>query len=162
MDSVYFRPASDFLVLANKIFVEQKARIILLLPYADIQHIGSTSIPSSVSPGVLDVVVQVPKDQFSHATRELKSIYDINQLENWSDTFASFKDEKNLGIDFGVQLVVKDSKSDDFIKLRDILLENPELVEELNTIKMKYEGKSMEDYRKEKANFFQKLREKFL
>ena len=162
MGNVHFRPTADFLELANKIFEVQKVRITQLLPYADVQHIGSTSIPNSVTKGDLDLVICVPREEFKHAIEELQSIYDINQPENWSDSFASFKDEKNLGIDFGAQLVVKDSKSDDFVKLRDILLENPELVEELNTIKMKYDGKNMEDYRKEKADFFQKLREKFL
>lgn len=162
MSIVYFKPASNFLEVANQIFGEQKLRIVQLLPYADVQHIGSTSIPNSVTKGDLDLVVRVPREEFKHTVEVLKPIYDINQPENWSDEFASFKDEKNLGIDFGAQLVVKDSKFDDFVKLRDILLENPELVEELNTIKMKYDGKSMEDYRKEKADFFQKLREKFL
>lgn len=162
MTNVHFKPSSDFKELANKIFEEQKNRIVGFLPYADVQHIGSTAIPNSVTKGDLDLVIRVPKEEFKRATKELKSIYDINQPDNWSDTFASFKDDKNLGIDFGVQLVIKDSKSDDFVKLRDILIRNPQLLEELNSIKMKYEGKSMEDYRKGKADFFQKLREKFL
>lgn len=162
MSIVHFRPVSNFVELANKVFEEEKAKILQLLPYADIQHIGSTSFPNSITKGDLDLVISVPKKEFKHAIEQLKSIYDINQPENWSDTFASFKDEKNLGIDFGAQLVVRDSKSDDFIKLRDILLENPELIVDLNTIKIKYDGKSMDEYRKEKADFFQKLREKFL
>jgi len=162
MSIVHFKPTSDFLELANKIFEVQKVRIVQLLPNADVQHIGSTSIPNSITKGDLDLVIRVPREEFKQATEELQSIYDINQSENWSDKFASFKDEKNLGIDFGAQLVIKGSKSDDFIKLRDILLKNPNLVEELNAIKIKYEGKSMVDYRKEKADFFQKLRERFL
>ncbi len=162
MINVHFKPTTDFLDLANRVFVEQKAKISGLLPDADIQHVGSTSIPGSITKGDLDLVIRVQKDEFRHAIEVLKSIYEINQPKNWSKTFASFKDDKNLGIDFGAQLVVKGSKSDDFIKLRDILLENRELVEGLNAIKMKYNGKSMDEYRKEKADFFQKLREKFL
>lgn len=77
MSIVYFRPVSDFVELANKIFEEEKAKILRL------------------------------------------------------------------------------------IKPRDILLENPELIVDLNAIKMKYDGKSMDEYRKEKADFFQKLREIF-
>lgn len=160
MSNVHFRPSSDFTDLANKIFEEQKRKIIERLPSADIQHVGSTSIPNSLTKGDLDITVRVPAEKFKQATDVLKSMYEINQPENWSEVFASFKDEKSLGIDFGVQLVIQNSKSDDFVKLRDILLENPQLVEELNSIKMKYEGKSMGNYRKEKADFFQRLREK--
>lgn len=162
MSIVYFKPASNFLEVANQIFGEQKLRIIQLLSHVDVQHIGGTSIPNSITKGDLDLVVRIPKEEFKHSIEKLKSIYNINQPENWSDNFASFKDEKNLGIDFGAQLVIKDSKSDDFVRLRDILLENPELVEELNKLKMKYNGKSMDTYRKEKADFFDRLREKFL
>ena len=162
MNTVHFRPSTDFTDAAIKVFEEQKNRIIKLIPFADVQHIGSTSIPNSITKGDLDLVIRVPRKEFKHAVEELKSIYGINQPENWSDTFASFKDEKNFRIDFGAQLVVQDSKSDDFVKLRDILLKNPELVKDLNNLKLKYDGKNMEDYRREKADFFQKLREKFL
>ena len=162
MNNVSFKPSSSFLDLANRVFEEQKIKIKGLLPSADIQHIGGTSIPGSITKGDLDITVRVPEKEFRHAIEVLKTLYEINQPENWSDTFASFKDENRLGIYFGAQVVVKDSKSDDFTKLREVLLENPQLVKELNSIKTRHEGKSMDDYRKEKADFFQKLREKFL
>ena len=162
MSKVHFKPTSEVIELANKVYEEQRIKILELLPSADIEHIGSTSIQGSITKGDLDLVVSVPKDEFKQATEVLKSLYDINQPENWSDTFASFKDEKSLDIDFGAQLVVKGSKSDDFTKLRDVLRENPSLVDELNVLKLRYEGKSMDDYRRAKADFFQKLREKFL
>ena len=162
MKGVHFQPAFNFSEKVNKTFEEQKVRIRQLLPYADVQHIGSTSVTNSITKGDLDVVVRVKKEEFKEAVELLKSIYDINQSDNWSDTLASFKDDDTLGIDFGAQLVVKDSKSDDFVKLRDVLIEHPELVEELNNIKAKHNGKAMKEYRKEKADFFQRLREKFL
>ncbi len=161
MGSVYFKPSSEFLAKATEVFEQQRVKLIKLMPYSDIQQVGSTAIPNSITKGDLDIVVRVPVDKFTSATEVLKSSYKINQPENWSKIFASFKDEDNLGIDFGVQLVIKDSRSDDFIKLRDVLRNNPQLVEDYNAMKLKYEGKNMDDYRKEKADFFQKLREKF-
>lgn len=156
---VYFKPTEEFLEKANKVFDEQKNKLKKLLPKADIQHIGSTAIPGSVTKGDLDINIRVSEEDFNKAVEVLKKLYDINQPENWHDNFASFKDDTNLGIDFGAQLVVIGSKYDDFTKLRDLLIKNPKLVEEYNQMKQKYQGKSMDEYRKEKADFFQKLRE---
>jgi GrpB-like predicted nucleotidyltransferase (UPF0157 family) len=158
MGKVYFQPSEKFTSKANKIFQEQKLRINKLIPEADIQHIGSTSIPGSLTKGDLDVVVRVPAERFNETVEYLKRIYQINQPENWTENFASFKDEENLGIDFGAQLVIKDSKEDDFIRLRDKLMVNPNLPEQYNQMKQKNEGKDMNEYRKEKADFFEKLR----
>ena len=108
----------------------------------------------------MDINVRVAKEDFNKAVGVLKQLYETNQKENWNDDFASFKDDQNLGIDFGAQLTVNGSKWDDFIALRDILIKNPKLVQEYNKMKQKYDGKSMNEYRKEKSDFFQKLREK--
>lgn len=160
MSNVYFKSSKEYLERANKVFEDQKRRIQALLLNADIQHIGSTAIPGSITKGDLDINVRVSKNDFDKAIEVLKQLYDVNQPENWNDTFASFKDENNLGIDFGLQLSIKDSKYDDFTKLRDVLINDPNLVQEYNQMKQKYEGKGMDEYRKEKANFFQKLRDK--
>lgn len=162
MSKLYFKPSAEFLNKANKIFEEQKSRILSVIPNAGIHHIGSTAILDSVTKGDLDINVKVEEKDFTEAVKHLKKLYKINQPENWTSDFASFKDETSLGIDFGAQLVVRDSKSDDFTKMTEILKKNSDLLKEYNEMKLKYEGKSMNQYRKEKANFFQKLREKFL
>lgn len=72
MDKVHFRPASDFSKLADGVFEEQKARIIILIPFADVQHIGSTSIPNSITKGDLDLVIRVPKEEFRKAVKEFR------------------------------------------------------------------------------------------
>ena len=155
---VYFQPSEKFIQKANRIFQQEKIRINGLIPEADIQHIGSTSIPGALTKGDLDIVVRVPTERFNETVEYLKRIYQINQPENWTENFASFKDEENLGIDFGAQLVIKDSKEDDFVKLRDKLLTNPDLLKEYNQMKERFEGQGMDEYRKEKADFFEKLR----
>ena len=159
MAKVYFKQSKKFSNLAEKVFKQQRDRVIKLIPSADVQHIGSTSIPGSITKGDVDIQIRVSKGDFKTAIDKLKSIYDINQSENWNENFASFKDERSLGIDFGAQLTIANSKSDDFVKLRDVLNNNPKLLEEYNQMKLKYQGKSMEAYRKEKAEFFQRLRE---
>ena len=99
------------------------------------------------------------RKDLDYAIEQLKHLYKISQPDNWTSDFASFKDEESLEIDFGVQLTVKGSKVDDFVKLKDVLVSNPRLVKEYNKMKIKYEDKDMVEYRKEKANFFQRLRE---
>ncbi|OGM32688.1 hypothetical protein A2803_01360 [Candidatus Woesebacteria bacterium RIFCSPHIGHO2_01_FULL_44_21] len=159
MQNISFKPVSKFENIADKAFSEQEQRILKIIPSAEVHHIGSTAIPNSITKGDLDINVRVNKSGFAFAVEQLKDLYEINQPENWTDTFASFKDDKHLGIDFGVQLTVIGSPVDDFVKLRDILISNPSLVKKYNQMKLKYADKNMDDYRKAKADFFQQLRE---
>lgn len=154
---VSFKPASTFKVLAEKVFEDQKKSISDRLPLAEVHHIGSTAILNSLTKGDLDVNVRVKETDFDTAMETLKQMYDINQPDNWTNTFASFKDEKHVGMDFGVQVTVIGGPEDDFVQKRDILLGRPDLVEALNVLKMKWEGKSMDEYRKAKGEFFNKM-----
>ncbi len=157
MTKVYFRPTTDFIDKTNKLFREQKNIISNLISSADIKHIGSTAIPGSITKGDLDMNIRVRKENFNHAIEVLKKHYEINQPENWTENFASFKSKIN-GIDFGIQLTIMGSPTDDFVKLRDILIKNPDLTKEFNLMKQRYDGKDMNEYRKEKAKFFERLR----
>ena len=158
MIRVYFKPTSNFRDKTNELFRKQKNIISDLIPSAEIQHIGSTAIPTSITKGDLDINVRVQKENFKPAIETLKNHYEINQLENWTENFASFK-SKISGVDFGVQLTIVGSSTDDFVKLRDILIKNPDLIKEFNLMKQTYNGKDMEEYRKEKGKFFERLRE---
>lgn len=159
MTKVYFKHSKEFANLAEKIVKEQRDRIIKLIPSAEVHHIGSTAVPGSVTKGDVDIQIRVSKEDFRTAVDKLKAIYEINQPENWNQNFASFKKDGLFGMDFGAQLTVTNSVADDFVKLRDILNNDPKLLEEYNQMKLKYDGKNMAVYRKEKATFFQKLRD---
>ncbi len=154
--NVSFKPAEQFREKAQEVFEGQKRRILELIPNADIQHVGSTAVPGTLTKGDLDITVRVEVEEFDQAVNALKSLYELNQPENWSDVYASFKSDK-VGMDFGAQLVVKDSEHDFFLKQRDILIQDSDLREEYNAIKLKFEGKDMEKYREKKGEFFEKL-----
>jgi len=156
MEIVSFKPGSCFKDLVDKTFQKQRQRLLTQLPLAEVHHIGSTAIPDSITKGDLDVNVRVTQQEFAKAVELLKAMYEISQPNNWTANFASFKDNR-VGMDFGVQLTAIGSPEDRFLVQRDILLSHPELVERLNMLKMTYEGKSMDEYRKAKADFFAKI-----
>lgn len=143
--------------IANKIdalFTTERQRLSTLLPNADIQHVCGTSVPGSISKGDLDINIRVRANEFPEVTKILTGLYQINQPDNWTPAFASFKDESR---DLGIQLTVIGSIDDYFVAQRDYLREHPEKVSELNAIKEKFEGKNMHEYRKEKGKFFDRL-----
>ena len=154
METVHFVKTKDVAEKIEALFSFEKQRLSEVLSGADIEHIGGTSVPGSISKGDLDINIRVRFEDFERAIENLKKLYEINQPENWSNGFASFKDDtRNLGI----QLTVIDSADDYFVAQRDYLRSHPEKVSELNLLKQKFEGKSMDEYRKEKEAFFEKL-----
>lgn len=68
--------------LADKVFNGQKELIRSKLPFAEVQHMGSTAVPSSLTKDDLDVNVRISKEKFIEAVEILKGMYEINQLTN--------------------------------------------------------------------------------
>ncbi len=157
MNKVYFKPVNEFVDKANRIFANEKKRILKLLPFADVQHIGSTAIPNSLTKGDLDINIRVKKDKLVEARSVLEKNYMPNKLNVWSDESASFEDY-NYELHLRIQLSTIGTKYDDFISLRDKLLHNPSFVESYNRLKRKHEGKSMKVYRREKSAFLEKIK----
>ncbi|MDM5248534.1 GrpB family protein [Lysinibacillus sp. G4S2] len=82
-----------------------------LLPEADIQHVGSSAIPNSVTKGDLDIQVRVSTEQFSKAVELLSNVYERNEESAKIDTFRAFKvDTSNPPL--GIQLTGNDSELD--------------------------------------------------
>jgi len=136
------------------LFAREKERLSGLLPDVDIQHIGSTAVPGTLSKGDLDINVRVTSEQFPVLIEKLKTIYEVNQPENWTNGFASFKNDFR---ELGVQVTVIGTLDDCFVAQRNYFLNHPEAVTEYNELKRKFEGKKMNDYQKEKAKFFEAL-----
>jgi len=154
MEIVHFVKTEDISEKIDALFKVEKQKLAALFPDANIEHVGGTSVPGSLSKGDLDINIRIAPEDFERAVETLKTLYEINQPDNWSKGFASFKDDSR---DFGIQLTATGSTDDCFVAQREYLKSHPEKISELNLLKQKFEGKSMDDYRKEKEAFFEKL-----
>lgn len=154
MQTVHFVKTEKISEKIQSLFESEKAKLLELFPNADIEHIGGTAILGTISKGDLDINIRVEPKDFQEAVEILKGLYEINQPDNWTSGFASFKDDsRNLGI----QLTVIGSDDDCFVAQREYLKSHPDKVEELNSLKEMFEGKNMDEYRKEKGKFFERL-----
>lgn len=156
---VKFYRVEEVLEKAQRFYKQEKDRLVKYFPEESILHVGSTAIPGSLTKGDLDINIRVEEDDFKKTVEILKSLYDIAQPQNWSEVFASFNGDRD-GEHIGVQVSVKDSESDNFIRDQKMFLENPELVSMYNDLKSKFDGQDMGDYRKAKAEFLNSIREK--
>lgn len=142
----------------NHLFELHKKKVLKLLPNADVDHVGSTAIPYSITKGDLDILVRVKSNDFSKAIKRLSKFYKVAQRKNWTKSFASFKDDTET-IPVGIQLTIRESGLDDFLRIRNILMDDPKLLKAYNNLKLKFQNEKMRKYRKAKADFFEKIKE---
>lgn len=158
MEIVNFKPQSVFSAQARETFDKERSKLFKLLPKADIHHIGSTAIPNAMTKGDLDLQVRVDKDDFSKAVGQLKELYKINQPDNWTENYASFKDDER-DMPVGVQLTIRGSYDDkQFQEQQQLLSSNPEVLERYNKMKLSFDGRDVKDYRTARAKFFGALK----
>ncbi len=142
----------------RSLFESEKSKLSDRFPNASIEHIGSTAIPGTLTKGDVDINVRLKLEEFDEVVEILKTLYKINQPENWTKEFASFKDDSR---DLGIQVTVLGSAEDYFVAQREYLKSHPEAVTELNALKERFEGKNMDEYRGAKEEFYEKLNNNF-
>ena len=157
MEQVNFFENSHFYEDIEEAFSFHKKLIKERLPEADVQHVGSTAIPNSLTKGDLDIQVRVTPEQFPMAVQTLSALYELNEGSVVkTDSFRAFKDDSAVP-PLGVQLTVINSEFDFFWKFRDVLLIEEKYRKEYDDLKRNYEGKEMNDYREAKNEFFQRI-----
>jgi GrpB-like predicted nucleotidyltransferase (UPF0157 family) len=135
-------------------FERCRVEIEALLPNADVEHIGATAVPGSLTKGDLDVLVRVPSREFGNALAVLGSEFTIHQRENWTGGFASFTKETASDVPVGVQLVVADGDEDHmFIGWRGRLIADPDLLDRYNDLKLSRRNGGPDEYRAAKGEF---------
>jgi GrpB-like predicted nucleotidyltransferase (UPF0157 family) len=130
------------------VFARRRAEFEEMLPGARIEHVGSTSVPGSLTKGDLDICVIVSGEEFERASRVLADRFVVHQPENWSPTLASFTAPSEDGIDVGVQLVSAGSPDERyFVGWRDRLRADPELRAGYDELKRRHRDGGMDAYR---------------
>ncbi|MFV5364512.1 GrpB family protein [Acinetobacter oleivorans] len=107
-----------------------------LLPFAKIEHIGSSAIPNAISKGDLDIYVEVKPDQFEFAIAQLKTLNFIEKQNTLRTDELCMLESLNKD-DVAFQIVVTDSVFTFFLTFRNKLMDSPALVNEYNQLKLK-------------------------
>ncbi len=127
-----------------------ETEIRVLLPAAIIEHIGSSSVPGSLTKGDVDVMVQVDNESFTEAKEALDTKFSYNPEMPPEEQFVSYSGEYQ-GVDFGIQLVSGDDDQFEFIRWREALRADSELLRAYNEAKQARAHLSMEEYREAKS-----------
>jgi GrpB-like predicted nucleotidyltransferase (UPF0157 family) len=157
-ETVHFAPEQHFREAVSELFQRVRSHLETLVPSADVQHVGSTAIPGSLTKGDLDVQVRVPYSEYEAAKEKLSRVYGINTGGFASHDAISFED---LGgqHSLGIHLTVIGGTADIQWKFRDALVASAVLRERYDQLKRKFEGRSMESYREAKAEFVSRVLE---
>lgn len=153
-------PYNEYSSKTDRTFKKLHQSLKQALPHAEIEHIGSSAIPGTLSKADLDVFVGVPKQDHLLSIEILKGLGFTEKL----DTYRS--DELCMLVstppsyelrEIRIQVVALGSVHENFRTFRDSLIGNPSLVEDYNNLKLKYSKGSPNEYRKEKSSFIQKV-----
>ncbi len=158
MTPLRFRPGSELWPLVDRAFQRHSREIRTLVPLAQVEHVGATAVPGSLTKGDVDLLVRVPGDGLAAAAGSLQARYVADQPENWTSTFASFLVDEPEDIPVGVQVVAAGSRIDSaFSALRRALRGRPELVERGNELKRRHEGGEPAPYAVAKRRYLEDI-----
>jgi GrpB-like predicted nucleotidyltransferase (UPF0157 family) len=158
VDRLRFRPAHTLSGPIRRGFAEERSKILLLLPGAEVLHTGATSVPAALTRGDLDIHVRVPSGDFPRATDALAGTYASYRTEMWTPGFATFV-VPNRSIPTGIALTTIGGEHDQrFLLAWDRLSREPQLLQELNALKLTYdESDDAASYESAKSAFFSSL-----
>ncbi|NIA04057.1 MAG: hypothetical protein GWP09_01775 [Nitrospiraceae bacterium] len=148
----------------KQLFNREKAKLKKILPKANIEHIGSSSIKGLGGKGIIDIAISVPKKQIQTATRKLeRNGYDFRPKGGNKERIFFQRVIRYNGNErrVHIQLTHLNSKSwRSMLAVRDYLRKNPKARREYERIKkeaVKYAKGEGEKYREYKKPFLQKI-----
>lgn len=139
-----------------QLFNSYQKDISTLLPFAKIEHIGSSAIPNAISKGDLDIYIEVKPDQFKFAIERLKTLNFIEK-QNTLRTHELCMLESLNNDDVAFQIVVTDSIFTFFLAFKNKLISSPKLVNEYNELKLQCSHLDPDQYRTIKSDFINRV-----
>jgi len=155
-ERVSFLPEPHFRSRVSQRFEQLKGELEALIPGADIQHVGSTAIPGSLTKGDLDIQVRVVAASYPVAKERLAEIYDVNVGGFAADDAVSFEDYSGTP-SVGIHVTVIGGSADTQWLFRDFLAGSESLRQEYDDLKRQFEGGSMAKYREAKERFVMRV-----
>lgn len=139
-----------------QLFNSYQKDISTLLPFAKIEHIGSSAIPNAISKGDLDIYIEVMSEQFEFAIEQLKTLNFIEK-QNTLRTHELCMLESLNNDDVAFQIVVTDSIFTFFLTFKNKLISSPKLVNEYNQLKLQCSHLDPDQYRTIKSDFINRV-----
>lgn len=139
-----------------QLFNSYQKDISTLLPFAQIEHIGSSAIPNTISKGDLDIYIEVIPEQFEFAIEQLKTLNFIEK-QNTLRTHELCMLESLNNDDVAFQIVVTDSVFTFFLAFKNKLISSPTLVNEYNQLKLQCSHLDPDQYRTIKSDFINRV-----
>jgi GrpB-like predicted nucleotidyltransferase (UPF0157 family) len=129
-----------------------------------IEHVGSTAIPKMSGKNIIDVLVEVSEiSGIEKAARIIEKLGYFRGKENFDGdyVFLASKETETGSGDIHIHLVIKNSeRSNDFLLLRNYLLDNPNIAKgysEYKDIANKIAKNNRRNYKKIKAGYVDNL-----
>ncbi|QVR66369.1 GrpB family protein [Acinetobacter sp. BHS4] len=140
----------------TQLFNSYQKEISTLLPFAKIEHIGSSAIPNTISKGDLDIYIEVIPEQFEFTIEQLKTLNFIEK-QNTLRTHELCMLESLNNDDVAFQIVVTDSIFTFFLTFKNKLISSPTLVNEYNQLKLQCSHLDPDQYRTIKSDFINRV-----
>jgi GrpB-like predicted nucleotidyltransferase (UPF0157 family) len=127
------------------------------LPWAEIEHVGSTAVSGCLTKGDLDVLVRVDREDFDRTALALDGLLVRSPCNAATEGYVEY-DYLSGGVAASVQLAVAGCWHDRrFHGLKTALLSDPDALERYNALKLRFVGRDMEDYRRAKSDLVDSL-----
>lgn len=151
--------APDYQAEVQARYERVQARVQALLPAAQLEHVGASSIPGAVSKGDLDIAVLVPPAELERCVQTLIGAgYTEQQDTLRTPELCMLNSAAGDADEHALQLVAAGSSfATQFLAFRDRLRADPAQLAAYNALKLRHAGEGPDGYRAAKARFIEAL-----